>query len=409
MRLSCGGNVLSRLFSLALCLSTAACTLPYHTAQIDPPDATLKGVAQTLKEEGEVDMVLIHGMGPHSATTFAAEISGLATQLGRSFDAAAFINSPGIPLPHGGSLLIASLGGGEGKLTLYAILWSPVDLTWKQGLCYDASRIVSEVCTNPKLFTNATRASLNGYMKSVVLDGALADVVYYVSPEGSQTLRETVEAALLIILDGGTPNLPEAELLQRIDARDGVALFEMSESLGSKILRDSLILLATEGQADAKAAARQPVLLRAVGRNRALFMAANQIPILSPTSTPEVTSRFSAGAAGESSAAKAATELHGFAALVRAGRLLAGRSDADVPVKLVAFSDPNDLFTYALRPYFQNDPIELPNLIDVTVSNDWTYAWVIEDPWTAHTDYWQTRDVKRIVKCGLGASAQGCE
>lgn len=37
------------------------------------------------------------------------------------------------------------------------------------------------------------------------IDGALADVVYYVSPEGSRTLRETVSEALLIIFDGGTP------------------------------------------------------------------------------------------------------------------------------------------------------------------------------------------------------------
>jgi hypothetical protein len=95
--------------------------------------------------------------------------------------------------------------------------------------------------------------------------------------------------------------------------------------------------------------------------------------------------------------------------LVRAGRLLSGRSDADVPLKLVAFSDRNDLSTYPLGPYFKNNPSALLDLIDVRVSNDWTYAGAIEDPWTAHTSCWQTRDVVRIVKCGIGAAAQGCD
>jgi len=52
---------------------------------------------------------------------------------------------------------------------------------------------------------------------------------------------------------------------------------------------------------------------------------------------------------------------------------------------------------------------ELLDLIGVSVSNDWTYAGAIENPWTAHTSYWQTREVMRIVKCGIGAAAQGCD
>lgn len=397
--------MISRLAVVALCLSAVACTMPYRNAQIDPPDAALKGIAQALQEEGEADIVLIHGMGPHSVDTFADEIGSLAQRFGRTFDAVAYRNSPGIPLPHGGLLFIAGLGGGTGKLTTYAILWSPVDLKWKQTLCYDVSQKVPPICADATVFTKSTRAGLNGDVKSTLLDGALSDVVYYVSPEGGRTLRETVREALLIILAGGTKGATDDETYQRIAQRDNVALFEMSESLGSKILRDTLSLMAS---GDATDSARQPVLLRALGRHRALFMAANQIPILS-AGTSEVAALFNGGTAGQPSSRSAMVELHGFAALVRAGRLLSRRPDAEVPLKLVAFSDPNDLFTYALRPYFANDPSELLELIDVTVSNDWTYVGKIENPWTAHTSYWQTRDVMRIVKCGIGAPAQGCE
>jgi hypothetical protein len=382
--------------------------MPYRTAQIDPPDATLKGIEQTLKEEGEVDIVLIHGMGPHDATTFAAEIGSLAQKLGRTFDANAYVAAPGIPLPHGGSLLVASLGGTGGKINTFAILWSPVDLQWKQTLCYDVSVEVKTVCDDPTAFTKDIRATFNGYLKSVLLDGALSDVVYYISPEGNRRLYQTVRKAILIALAGGIQSATEDEAFKRMEERVSVPLFEMSESLGSKILRDTLIRMTSEDGASARAAAHQQALVKAVGRNRALFMAANQIPVLSVTSTPELTAHFESGTWQERYPAKASSELHKFAAMVQEGKRISGRRDVNVPLKVVAFSDPSDLLTYSLRPYFKDNPTELLEVIDVRVSNDWTYVGAIENPWPAHTSYWQTDSVVRVLKCGVGADAQAC-
>ena len=75
-----------------------------------------------------------------------------------------------------------------------------------------------------------------------------------------------------------------------------------------------------------------------------------------------------------------------------------------MPPQVVAFTDPNDLLSY---PQVRSKPADTHRyrVVDVIVSNDWTWLGLLERPDRAHGWYDRTSTV--LIGCGRG-TADAC-
>jgi hypothetical protein len=176
-----------------------------------------------------------------------------------------------------------------------------------------------------------------------------------------------------------------------------VPLFLVSESLGSKVLADAL---ACEPNVGSQA------VQSALESTTHFFLGANQIPILNsgylPTgceTTPLAKSLMTLVASSK--------EISSLQMLVekiraqkrRARRSLRGEGAAIRPLKVIAFTDPNDIFSYELR----EKDILFEEPINIIVSNTATWFGVIEDPLAAHDGYRLNKRVVDYIACGKDA------
>ena len=65
-------------------------------------------------------------------------------------------------------------------------------------------------------------------------------------------------------------------------------------------------------------------------------------------------------------------------------------------LKIAAFTDPNDLFSYELEPNRYSDT----DVINVIVSNDLTWLGYLENPLAAHEGYRENENVQKFIACG---------
>lgn len=353
------------------------CTTPYKHPQLRPADAGFAGIDDSFgPQTPEVDVLLIHGMGTHTDAWVQSMVGELAPALGFPNPAPL---PPADPLPHGAKLYRYSLTSGDRRLQISAVLWSPVTSTAKATLCYDVEQATS-LCTDPTQFSKDKRAWANDLIKSQILDDRLSDVTFYLNEAGGRQIRDAVQDALLRSLSA------EGLALEQLsDATPPTAktapLFVISESLGSKILVDSLREF--ENRRATRDFANQTR-----GNIHTLFLLANQIPILNLGAEPS--------ASGE----RRYPHLDEFAMARNAHR---NPRLPDVPLHVVAFSDPNDLFSYQLA----SDAILQQHAIisNVVVSNDHTVLGLYENPLNAHTCYLENSPVANAIARGSGALA----
>src|SRR5262249_20069709 len=121
-------------------------------------------------------------------------------------------------------------------------------------------------------FSKYKRASANALLKSQLLDDGLADVTFYMSDSGGSRIGQAVQDALLRSLSVEKMSLDGLSIGRQPTARDA-PLFIISESLGSKIVIDSLNQF--ENDASTRSFAQ-----KARGNIHTLFLLANQLPIL---------------------------------------------------------------------------------------------------------------------------------
>uniref|UniRef100_UPI000D369827 hypothetical protein n=1 Tax=unclassified Variovorax TaxID=663243 RepID=UPI000D369827 len=163
------------------------------------------------------------------------------------------------------------------------------------------------------------RASLNSQLKNSVITYGLADAALYMSPVGA-LMREGVAAAICAAVSGTLdemlrrgPTASMADLCARAPVRKEPLLL-MSHSLGSRILFDTVRSDLTPLLADRIAAGTLNSAIE-------LHMLANQLPLVA------------LGRVGD----------------VRSKEVIPGKT-----VRLVAYSEVNDLLTYELVPYFEH-------------------------------------------------------
>ncbi|TWI66250.1 hypothetical protein IP91_02062 [Pseudoduganella lurida] len=352
----------ARLLALIATL-LGGCTTPYRPPQFLEADASFPGLIQLANAQRPADVLLVHGICTHDsdwaedtvgvlAGHLAANVKPFPTRTRRATDIQI--------IPH-------DVITPRGTLRFQSLIWSPLTTPLKQQLCYDQTD-KSPICTGAPPFPY-TRPRLNARLKDKLMDDCLPDALAY-----QGVARDEIQRRMQAAIEEATADAdPEAPLVV------------VAESLGSKMLFDTLLRMSEESPTSRAAVIAE----REIGRMALLVMAANQIPLLHMADQPLP------GAPGATARAMAPDSLQ---------RLLQKRSTpgasrrAPRPLTLVAFSDPGDLLTYTLLPErYRAQGVAVYNVL---VSNAPTYFGWLENPLPAHLDYLANPEVGALIGCG---------
>ncbi len=351
--------------TLLAAAALAGCSLPYRPPQFIEADTRFPGLIDFVARAPtrSADVLLVHGMCTHDAAWADETVATLAAQLVANAPPAAAKTAaaPGIQIvPH-------DVVTPQGTIRFRALIWSPLTTSIKQQLCYDQTD-KSAICTGTPPFT-PTRAKLNAQIKDSLVDDCLPDALIYQGVAREQ-IQLRMADAILAATRGSDPRAP---------------LVVISESLGSKILFDTLLRMSEE-PATSRAAMRE------VQRMAWLVMAANQIPLLHTAEQPIATS-----------VAMRASTPDSLQRLLAKRREPVADRDAVSPLNLVAFTDPNDLLSFTLPPERYRE--QGATVMNVLVSNARTWFGWLADPVKAHVDYLANPDVGSLVACGAPRSS----
>jgi hypothetical protein len=344
----------------------AGCAMPYRPPQFQDDAVAFPGVVGVAEMSGpgvKLDVLLVHGMCTHDAQWATEAIDRILKAIDTNL--APLRAEPRPLVATSGVEIIRRKAVVDGKeIRFSAIVWSPLTTGLKQQLCYDQTDKFS-VCLGTPAY-GPLRATLNAHLKDGLLDDCLADAIIY-QGQSREEIKRQMKAAILEATAHSDDSPAMAGSLEALSAAQSAPLVIVAESLGSKIVFDTLFAMSEEGAASS--AARNTI-----DRTAVIFMGANQIPIL------HLADQVVAPVA-DKGVPKAPAQPDSLQ------KLLAKRSPGakfiDKPaITVVAFSDPNDLLSYTLRPAAWRP--EGVDFVDVLVSNDWTYFGALERPDNAH-------------------------
>ncbi|MEQ8509107.1 MAG: hypothetical protein RIF37_01940 [Rhodospirillaceae bacterium] len=365
------------LVAVAGALLLGACSKPYGTPSFDAGQAELPasnpavqfdGFASQLTTQRSTKVFWTHGM----CTQGWGWINNTENLIRASLRAAA-VAPTNTPETGNSYTWTTPIRTPDGTLETTFYVWSPLTQGLKKTLNFDNA-------TGWGAGFRYDRAPLNEVLKRSLLNDCLADAVVVSGPNRTEIYQQT-RKSLCEFLGGrlaGTTECkfsgPETPAIPRV---------LVAESLGSKIIADAVLdLTAASGQEDE--------FSRRLSSIRQIFLLANQLPLL------DLADASAAFAAGDSSTS----------ALSRLVKRLeeSNRTQTGDPIQVVAFTDPNDLLSYRLsEKYLDSDKTDL---INVMVSNDWTYTvpfvetLSLERPDAAHCDYQRNNTVMALAAVG---------
>jgi hypothetical protein len=365
-----------------------ACSTPYLAPSFDARPGTSRefpGAAGLLRAAGALDVLLVHGMCTHDAAWASGAARDLYANLGGD---PAQVALQAAPVGSTGIILFQqTLPLPAGSLRLNALLWSPLTTPLKDDLCYDQSS-KSALCPVAATPYPYKRARFNQGTKDSLINDCLADAMIY-QGKSRIDINERMQAAILQAVDttggrpvtAGPPGPPSA-----------IPVMVVSDSVGSKITFDAIYKLTT-----GSGKGRQNAGMALFNRTALVFMRANQMPILALADKRlDGTLSLEADDAG--------FPMDPIQALIRRRNAEPGESRIRSVPTVVAFSDPNDLLSYALARSPLAAGADYP-IVDVIVSNAPSYAGLFELPNKAHQDYAKTAAVRRLIACGNPRSA----
>lgn len=374
---------MKRTLLLGACLCVlAACSTPYMPPSLDARAGSPRafpGAADLLRQAGALDVMLVHGMCTHDADWATGAARDLYSYMGG--DPGQFNLQPGAVGKTGIVLFQQTLPLPAGELRLNALLWSPLSTPLKADLCYDQSS-KSPQCPAPeaaKAYPYA-RAGFNRMTKDGLINDCLSDALIY-QGKSRVDINERMQAAILQAVSTTGGRRAEA------GPQSTIPVVVITDSVGSKITFDAIYRLATAA-GTGKENAGMPLF----NRTALVFMRANQMPILALADK-----RLDGTLAPERAEAEFPSDP--IQALIQRRNADTGSARShDVPT-VVAFSDPNDLLSYALvrSPFAAGAAYPI---VDVIVSNEPTYTGLFELPTKAHSGYTENDAVRRLIACG---------
>lgn len=376
---------------LCLSLVLASCTRPYSDPVVEEPgvveaDASFDGLldhAARLPEGVALRVAVVHGMCDHDQKWASDRLAIYGRELN-----AAEPELQVLPTVGGIERYRAVLEPpGVAPLELIFVVWSPLSGPLKDEILYDAAPPDGEFPFQ--------RAALNQTLKEELLNRCFADAIVYSGPAG-EPIRRSMERVACELLGG---MLDDRGVCRFADDSAPAALVFVTESLGSKVLFDAVRRLRERAEgADPGAEER---LEAAVGRTQAVYMLANQVPLLD---LAEAAVDLPDAGREESAVVEPRSSLHDFLNILRAGRdESATRSEemrAFERVEVIAFTDPNDLLSYRLLPdEIGMDPSSV-RLVNVIVSNAPAWLGFVERPDSAHMGYRTNAAVAELLVHG---------
>jgi len=331
----------------------------------------------------------------------------------------------------------------QARVLVAEVTWSGLTAWIKNNqLAYDLSDPVPEgkpptvACPAITEATNPfPRQTLNKVIKENTLDLSLSDAVLYVGTYGAKIERGMAEV-LCRLTSKQTYDATQICDWNSADPRQLNSRFIfMTHSIGSRIVYDTLLDLsgtASRGGASAFShayrATAHPATDRIVENTKAIYMFANQLPLLGLANVP-VTLRSDDGPVpvleamvlsdAESTNAKAAASIdpsrcgaNPIACFANLRTHSAGAQAATIgPLDIVAFSDPNDLLTYGIPPWYVRDVGTLNlHITNVTMQNATHWLGLFEMPTSAHGNYMlKDSPAWRLVACGARDGSIACD
>ncbi len=376
-------RLLVMIFGISM-LTALGCSKPYIPPKFEPEkgDQTFDGLLTLLKHHEKLHVVWIHGMCPHSKADWADPRVATLAKLINS-DSAEVVESRSISE----FVYRYELSYQSKPIILDMLVWSKLIETRRSSICFDSRQaddgLVYDACGD-KADYPYDRAYANNALKSGLLNACLADALIYAGDQGRSVrdaLRPSVEGALATSAND-----------------ENVAVVLVSESLGSKVMFD----VVQDIMQSSSKSVRETNAQKTLGRTRQLVMFANQIPILDLAGPdPSITTKARTASSSE-------TSLQAFMRMLGTQQVRIKTEETPLTrVKVVAFSDPNDVLSYRLPiNYFPADANA--DVVNVLVSNDSVILGAIENPLTAHQGYINTDDVVDRFLCGNPISEE-CE
>jgi hypothetical protein len=360
-----------------------------------------EGIAPTLEREaatpgGTIKVLMVHGIGKHLPGYSGRLQDKLTTALGLDVveeQYKEFTLLPPLPRPdlNLGDQPLGTLRvnrhtnqSGSRELLFYELTWSTITDSTKAIIAYDTT---SEYAYH--------RAALNSIAKEFI-DSHIPDPLIYTG-DTHQKILVAVTQSLCWMVSGDWNALPtggqhRCNPLQGDKARQvrEDTLVIITHSLGSRIALDALQAMAASAFAQQLGQQRHPLVRALQDKAIPVYMLANQLPLLQLGFVkPQIT--------GQSDR------------YCQAG---GDRYDQRMfrQINIVAFSDPNDLLSYAVPPRFAEEFIDsrlCPQVVNVTVNVapvnalpfiGTTYA----SPLTAHNDYEADDRVIGLITHGIG-------
>ncbi len=289
------------------------------------------------------------------------------------------------------------------EILFYELVWAEITAREKRVLEYDTSGRYQ-----------SRRASVNHTAKEFLND-RISDPLIYVGDSHLKILQ-SVDQAMCWTLYVDWNELPDraAQVCDRhkvasVDDLKGYQWVVITHSLGSRIVIDTMefqarvILKQFQSEADAGRRNKAQELLDSwKDQTIQVYMLANQLPLLQlGRKEPEVVGQIEAYCRPD-------------------GAHYAERIVKELQV--VAFSDPNDLLSYAIPPAYADEHMDsrlCPTVVNVSVNVvptiDLFKVGQVADPLGAHTEYDNNQRVLGLMARGVGheeddqAAALGCE
>ena len=277
-------------------------------------------------------------------------------------------------------------------LAVSYLLWSPLTETIKCNLAAEDNDA-------------PPRQAFANYAKDFI-DDKLADVVLYGGTYRKAAMRPSVQAALCVVT-GGTPS-PDGKTCRPGDYQDPTVI--ITHSMGGYMLMDA-IDDELRNQDCSKVHGGSPAQ-KILENTRLIYMMANQLALLDLTTMRHYPRPPGAPSPAPSTSDKLAQRFArcwtGATLKVRSASMPTGTEEtlSKKPTRqIVAFSDPNDILSWRLKPANLKLPrpewssVELTNVY--MSNNEFSIPLLFSDPATAHTGYFVNPTVMDMLVCGM--------